>query len=263
MLLAIDIGNSNVVIGCLNDNNETVKLFRMVTDLKKTEDEYAAGIETILRYNGFTGDCFHGAIICSVVPPLTEIFRSAVEQITGCRALVVGTGVKTGLNIMIENPASLGSDIVAASVAAMQEFPLPVIVIDMGTATTITVVDKGNQFKGGAIVPGVALSINALSSGTSLLQKVPIEAPKKCINTGTTESMQSGAVFGTAALLDGMIDRFEAELGCKTSVVATGGIAAKIVPHCTHKIGYDENLLLRGLGMIYKKNQKQEKDSSL
>ena len=255
MLLTIDIGNSNVVIGCLNEKNETVKLFRMVTDLKKTEDEYAAGMKTILEYSGLDCSGFEGAIICSVVPPLTEIFRVAVEKIIGVRALVVGTGVKTGLNIMIENPASLGSDIVAASVAAMADFPLPVIVIDMGTATTITVVDKGNKFMGGAIVPGVALSMNALSSGTSLLQKVPIEAPKKCINTGTTESMQSGAVFGTAALLDGMIDRFEQELGEKASLVATGGIASRIVPHCRHEIVYDENLLLRGLGIIYKKNR--------
>lgn len=256
MLLAIDIGNSNVVIGCLNENNETVKLFRMVTDLKKTEDEYAAGMKTILQYNGLDCQHFEGAIICSVVPPLTEIFRIAVEKIIGVRALVVGTGIKTGLNVMIENPASLGSDIVAASVAAMTDFPLPVIVIDMGTATTITVVDKGNKYIGGAIIPGVALSMSALSSGTSLLQKVPIEAPKKCINTTTTESMQSGAVFGTAASLDGMIDRFEQELGCKASVVATGGIAAKIVSHCTHAIIYDENLLLRGLGIIYKKNKR-------
>lgn len=256
MLLAIDIGNSNVVIGCLNENNETVRLFRMVTDLKKTEDEYASGMKTILEYNGVDCADFEGAIICSVVPPLTEIFRCAVEKTIGRRALVVGTGVKTGLNIMIENPGSLGSDIVAASVAAMQDFPLPVIVFDMGTATTITVVDKGNKYIGGAIVPGVVLSMNALSAGTSLLQKVPIEAPKKCINTTTTESMQSGAVYGNAALMDGMIDRFEQELGCKASLVATGGIAAKIVPHCTHEIVYDENLLLRGLGIIYKKNKR-------
>ena len=256
MLLAIDIGNSNVVIGCLNEQNETVKLIRMVTDLKKTEDEYAAGIKTVLGYNNVDCTAFEGAIICSVVPPLTEIFRIAVEKIIGCKALVVGTGVKTGLNIMIENPASLGGDIVAASVAAMVDYPLPVIVFDMGTATTITVVDKGNRYIGGAIVPGVALSLNALSSGTSLLQKVPIEAPKKCINTTTTESMQSGAIFGNAALMDGMIERFEQELGCKASLVATGGIAAKIVPYCNHSIHYDENLLLRGLGMIYKKNKR-------
>ena len=256
MLLAIDIGNSNVVIGCLDEQERTRALFRMVTDLKKTEDEYAAGMKTILEYNGVDCGGFEGAIICSVVPPLTEIFSMAVEKITGCKALVVGAGVKTGLNVVIENPASLGGDIVAASVAAMAAFPLPVIVIDMGTATTITVVDKGNRYIGGAIVPGVALSMNALSSGTSLLQKVPIEAPKKSICSTTIESMQSGAVFGNAALIDGMIDQFEKELGSQASVVATGGIAAKIIPHCRHSIVYDEDLLLKGLNIIYKKNKR-------
>lgn len=256
MLLAIDIGNSNVVIGCLNEHNETVKQFRMVTDLKKTDDEYASGMKTILQYNNIDCSAFEGAIICSVVPPLTEIFRTAVESITGQKALVVGSGVKTGLNILIENPASLGSDIVAVSVGAMTDYPLPVIVLDMGTATTITVVDKGNRYLGGAIVPGVALSINALSSGTSLLQKVPVEAPPKCICTTTTQSMQSGAVFGNAAMIDGMVERFEQELGCKASVVATGGIAAKIIPHCKREVVYDENLLLRGLGIIHKRNKR-------
>lgn len=256
MLLAIDIGNSNVVIGCLNEKNETIKQFRMVTDLKKTDDEYASGMKTILQYNNIDCTAFEGAIICSVVPPLTEIFRNAVETITGHHALVVGSGVKTGLNIMIENPASLGSDIVAVSVGAMVDYPLPVIVLDMGTATTITVVDKGNKYLGGAIVPGVALSINALSAGTSLLQKVPIEAPAKCICTTTTASMQSGAVYGNAAMIDGMIDRFEQELGCAASVVATGGISSKIIPYCKREVAYDENLLLRGLGIIYKKNKR-------
>lgn len=256
MLLAIDIGNTNVVIGCLDSENNVTQLFRMVTDLKKTEDEYAAGMRIILEHNGVDSTAFEGAIVCSVVPPLTDIFRRAAEQLIGRRPLVLGAGVKTGLNIMIENPASLGSDIVAASVAAMQDYPLPVIVIDMGTATTITVVDEGNRFIGGAIAPGVALSMNALSSGTSLLQKVPIEAPKKSINGGTTESMQSGAVFGNAAMLEGMIQRFEEELGRTASVVATGGIAAKIVPYCKREIAYEEDLLLKGLGIIYKKNKK-------
>lgn len=256
MLLAIDIGNSNVVIGCLNDNNETVSLFRMVTDLKKTPDEYAASMYAILMHNGVDCTGFEGAIISSVVPPLTEIFRSAAEKITGCRALVLGAGVKTGLNILIENPASLGSDLVAAGVGAMAQFNLPVIVIDMGTATTITVIDEGGRFIGGAIAPGVALSMNALSGGTSLLQKVPLDAPKKAISGTTTECMQSGAIFGTAAMLDGMIDRFEKELGKKATVVATGGISKRIVDHCTHEIIYDEDLLLKGLGIIYRKNKR-------
>lgn len=257
MLLAIDIGNSNVVIGCLDKEGKAQCLLRMVTDLKKTEDEYAAGIQTLLTHNGVDCTGFEGAIICSVVPPLTEIFHIAVERITGKNAIVVGPGVKTGLQVLIDEPASLGSDLVAAAVAAMHSYPLPVIVIDMGTATTMTVVDEGNKFLGGAIIPGVALSMSALSSGTSLLHKVPIEAPKKCISGSTTSCMQSGAVYGNAALLDGMIDRFEAELGKKASLVATGGIASRIIPHCKRDIVYDEELLLKGLAIIYKKNTKK------
>ncbi len=256
MILAIDIGNSNVVIGCLDENNNVKSLFRMVTDLKKTEFEYASTMKNILDFHKVDMTAVEGVIISSVVPPLTEIFRLAAEKLTTQKALVLGSGVKTGLNIQIENPASLGADIVAVSVAAMTEYSLPVIVIDMGTATTITVVDEKARFIGGAIVPGVALSMSALSSGTSLLHKVPLEAPKKCINSTTTTCMQSGAVYGNAALLDGMISRFEKELGVSATVVATGGIAPKILPHCQKEITYDENLLLKGLGIIYRKNKK-------
>ena len=258
MLLAIDIGNSNVVIGCLNKDNKTQCLLRMVTDLKKTEDEYAAGMQTILTHNGIDCRRFEGAIICSVVPPLTEIFRLAVERVVGLRAMVVGPGTKTGLNILIDDPATLGSDLVAAAVAAVDEYPQPVIIIDMGTATTITVVDSGNRFLGGAIVPGVALSMNALSAGTSLLHKVPIEAPKKCIAGTTTACMQSGAVYGTAAMLDGMIDRFRQELGKEAAVVATGGLASRIVPLCRNPIACDEHLLLKGMYILYKKNRREK-----
>ena len=256
MLLAIDIGNSNVVMGCLDGEGKVLCTLRMVTDLKKTEDEYAAGMHSILAHNGIDCAGFEGAIICSVVPPLTEIFRLAVERVIGLRALVVGPGTKTGLNILIDDPSTLGSDLVAAAVAAVEEYPQPVIIIDMGTATTITAVDTGKRFLGGAIVPGVALSMNALSAGTSLLHKVPIEAPKKCICGTTTACMQSGAVYGTAAMLDGMIDRFRQELGGNASVVATGGIAPRVVPLCRHEIVCDDHLLLKGLHIIYGKNKK-------
>ena len=254
MILTIDIGNSNIVLGGVKDDDIVFEA-RIRTEATKTSDEYCVDLKILLDVYGVRPEDIEGSIISSVVPQVLNSFQTAVKKLTGKTSLVVGPGIKTGLNIMIENPATLGSDIVAASVAAMVDYPLPVMVFDMGTATTITVVDQGNKFIGGAIVPGVALSMNALSSGTSLLQKVPIEAPKKCISSTTIECMQSGAIYGNAALLDGMIDRFQEELGCKCSLVATGGIAAKIVPHCTHEITYDENLLLRGLGIIYRKNK--------
>ena len=256
MLLAIDIGNTNIVIGCIKDDEILFKA-RIATDQIRTSDQYGVEIKNMLEAFGIQKEDISDCIISSVVPPLTEIFRAAVKKLTGCHALVVGSGIKTGLNIQIDDPSTLGSDLVAAAVAAINQFPQPVIIIDMGTATTMTVVDKGNRFLGGAIIPGVALSMNALSSGTSLLHKVPLEAPKKCISGTTTACMQSGAVYGNAALLDGMIDRFEAELDTKATVVATGGIACKIIPHCRHEIIYDEDLLLKGLAILYRKNTKR------
>jgi type III pantothenate kinase len=256
MLLAIDIGNSNVVVGCI-DGGEIVSSFRMLTELSKTDDEYAAGIKNILRSEGFDQKIFDGVIISSVVPPLTGEFKGVVNRLFGLQPMVVGAGVKTGINILIDDPGTLGSDIVATSVAAMVTYPLPVVVIDMGTATTIAVVDARGSYIGGAIVPGVALSTNALSTGTSQLPKVPIEAPARCISTNTIDCMKSGAVFGTASMLDGMIERFERELGQPVNVVATGGLAALVAPHCRREITVEPNLLLRGLYLLYEKNKKK------
>lgn len=256
MLLAIDVGNSNIVIGCIN-GGEISHVFRMVTDNSKTEYEYAVGIKNILEFDGLSCDGFDGAIISSVVPPLITVLKAAVKSITGKNAIVVSAGIKTGINILIDDPAQLGSDLVADGVAAVATYTLPVIVIDMGTATTISAIDSRANYIGGALCPGLALSMNALSSGTSQLPKVPIEPPEKCISTNTIDCMKSGAIFATASMLDGMIDRFEEELGMKATVVATGGLSSRIVPYCKHEIILDENLLLRGLGIIYEKNKRK------
>ncbi|MDR0381740.1 MAG: type III pantothenate kinase [Oscillospiraceae bacterium] len=256
MILAIDVGNSNIVIGCIDGDNISHK-YRMETDTSKTEDEYAAGICQIMSLDAVGISAFAGAIISSVVPPLTEIIKAAVKRLTGLDALIVGAGLKTGLNIRIDNPAQLGSDLVATGVAAAAAYELPVIIFDMGTATTIGIVDGKANFIGGAIFPGVALSMDALVSRTSQLPKVPIEAPARGISTNTVDCMKSGAIFGTAAMMDGMIDRFEKELGVPARVVATGGLSARVVPYCRHAIVHDETLLLRGLKILYEKNRKQ------
>ncbi|MDR1156866.1 MAG: type III pantothenate kinase [Oscillospiraceae bacterium] len=256
MLLVVDVGNSNIVFGCVR-GEEISGMFRMETDIHKTEYEYAVAIRQILALDGIDAGDFTGAIVSSVVPPLTNPVRLAVKRITGCDALVVGAGLKTGLNIRIDDPAQLGSDLVATGVAASSMYELPVIIFDMGTATTIGVVDKKANFIGGAIFPGVALSIDALVSSTSQLPKVPIEAPARGISTNTIDCMKSGAIFGTAAMMDGMIDRFEKELGMPARVVATGGLSARVVPYCRHAIVHDETLLLRGLRILYEKNRKQ------
>ncbi|MBE6948394.1 MAG: type III pantothenate kinase [Ruminococcaceae bacterium] len=256
MILALDIGNTHIVMGCLEDN-EIRKVARMATDPLRTEHEYAVMIKQILEIDSIDNRGFDGAIISSVVPPLTSTLKKAIERVTGRKPMVLGAGLKTGLNIMLDNPAQLGSDLVAAGVAAQADYKLPVIIIDMGTATTITVINENSAFLGGAIIPGTALSMNALASGTSQLPKVSIEAPKHCIGTNTIDCMKSGAVFGAASMLDGMIERIEAELGCEASVVATGGLARSITPYCKRKIVCDDDLLLRGLGIIYNKNARK------
>jgi type III pantothenate kinase len=257
MLLAIDVGNSNIVIGCISDH-EISHVFRMVTDISKTENQYAVDLKNILEFEGLKCGGFDGAIISSVVPPLVTVLKSAVKRLTGLTAVIVGAGVKTGMNILIDNPAQLGSDLVADGVAAIATYKLPIIVFDMGTATTISVIDEHANYLGGALYPGVGLSMNALSRGTSQLPKVPIEPPDKVVCANTIDCMKSGAIFGTASMVDGMIDRIEEELGMKVSVVATGGLSSRIIPYCKHEIIYDENLLLRGLGIIYEKNKKSK-----
>jgi len=256
MLLAIDAGNSNITVGCIN-SGEIVCVFRIATEISKTEHEYAASIKSILDFNLNDNYDFTGAVIASVVPPLTGILYRTVKMLTGYDAVVVGAGIKTGLNILLDDPGQLGSDIVAAAVSARVSYKLPVIVVDMGTATKLFVINENSGFAGGAIFPGIGLSMNALSAGTSQLPKVPIEAPKKCISANTIDCMKSGAIFGTASMIDGMAERFEYELGKKASIVATGGHAEAIYRHCKCGIVYDPHLILRGMEILYEKNIKR------
>lgn len=255
MILAIDVGNTNVVMGCIDGENID-HVARMATDQGKTEHEYAATIRQILDFNGVDGRDFDGAIVSSVALQLTGTLCAAVRIVTGLQPMVVGAGIKTGLNILLDNPAQLGSDLVCGAVAALAQYKPPIIVIDMGTATTLSVIDKNANFLGGAIVPGLRLAQNALSGGTSQLPTVDIEAPARVIGRNTLECMRSGSILGTAAMLDGMIGRFEAELGQQAQVVATGGLAPKVIPYCRRKMEFDDLLLLRGLGILYHKNKR-------
>ncbi|NLB29623.1 MAG: type III pantothenate kinase [Clostridiales bacterium] len=254
MLLAIDAGNSNVVIGCF-EGEKIVKVFRMVTDSLKTEDEYAAGIKSILEFNNFDMNALSGAVISCVVPPLTKVFRGTARQLTGEEAFVIGSGIKTGLNILIDNPAELAADMVSSAVGALSSYPVPAITIDMGTATKICAIDANKSFLGGAICPGIEISSDALFRGAALLPRVPVEAPKKAISSNTRECMQSGIVYGAAAMIEGMIARFEEELGTSATVIATGGLAPQIIPHCRVDIIHDPILILNGLRVLYERNR--------
>lgn len=254
MILAIDMGNTNIEIGCL-DREKIYFTERVRTDIYKTDLEYAVLIKTIMELSNIKPAQIEGAIISSVVPPLTQVLRNAIRKITGVKALIVGAGLKTGINIKMDNPGTVGADLVVDSVAALKEYGAPCIVIDMGTATTVTVVDQKKCYIGGAIIPGVMVSLESLVSGTSQLPRIPMEAPKKAIGSNTIDSMKSGIVFGQASLIDGMIERFEAELGYPCKAVATGGLSGVIIPHCRREIIIDRMLMLKGLYAIYEKNK--------
>ena len=252
MLLAIDVGNTNIVLGVL-DGEKLVTSGRLSTDINQTDEEYAMKLHMFLAlYNAQDID---GAIISSVVPALIGTLKKAVKIVTGVSALVVGPGVKTGLSIKIDDPAQLGADLVVGAVAAKEKYPCPIIIFDLGTATTGSVIDRDGNFLGGIITTGVKTSLNALTSRTALLPQIDISAPKKTIGTNSIDSMKSGSVIGTAAMLDGFIDRFEAELGEKATVVITGGLGKSIAKNCTHDIILDDDLLINGLRIIYEKNR--------
>ncbi len=255
MVLVLDIGNTNIVVGYMESESNVVFAERLSTDTKKTAVEYAVSIKNLLEIYGLSSEHLEGAIISSVVPPITSVVKEAIFKVTGLEALVVGPGVKNGLHIKTDNPAQVGSDLIVDAVAAIHEYSVPLIIIDMGTATTISVVDEDKSYAGTIIIPGVNTSLEALVSGASQLSKISLEAPKRLVGKNTIESMKSGIIHGNAACLDGMIDRIEKELGKPATVVATGGISNVIVPHCTHKIILDDVLLLKGLFLIYQKNK--------
>ena len=255
MILAIDMGNTNVVIGCLYGVDDIRFTERFSTDLNKTELEYAVIIKTVLEIHNINRDDIEGSIIASVVPPLTHVLKNALRKLLKSEPIVIGAGLKTGLNIHLDDPSTLGADLVVDSVAAKEIYGAPSMVIDMGTATTLTVVDKNNTYIGGAVFPGVNVSVEALAAGTSLLPRVSLGASKKHIATNTMDAIKSGIIYGEASRIDGMISRFEEELGYSAPVIATGGLASVIVPHCRHGIITDPDLTLKGLRIMYDKNK--------
>lgn len=253
MILAIDMGNTNIVVGCIK-NGQIMFVERLCTDLSETELEYAIGIKTVLELYNIRVEEIEGAIISSVVPPLTDIIRTAIRKIVGKEAMVVGPGVKTGLNILMDNPKTMGADLIVDSVAGIHEYGAPLIIIDMGTATTVSVIDSDKNYIGGMIIPGLKVSLESLVNRTSQLPRIGLEAPAKSIGKNTVDCMKSGILFGNASMLDGLVDRIREEIGCNAKVVATGGLAKTVIPLCKHDIIVDDGLLLKGLYLIYKKN---------
>ncbi len=253
MILAVDIGNSNIVLGGM-DGERIAFEARIRTDSTKTSDEYCIDIKMILDVYQVDAAALEGAIIASVVPQVLNSVKTAIKKLTGKTALVVGPGLKTGLNIKIENPAQTGADLVVGAVAALREHKPPMIVVDMGTATTMIVLDESGALIGGCICPGVKISMEALSGRTALLPGLQLDQPRRAIGRNTIDCMRSGIMLGSASMLDGMVERFEQELGSKTTVVITGGIAKFIAPLCKTEMIYDKDLLLKGLAALYRDN---------
>lgn len=253
MILAIDIGNTNIVLGGFEDD-ELVFTARISTDTTGTEDEYASKLINIIAVYDIPRDSICGAAVSSVVPPLTLIMKKAVNQVFGVESVVVGPGIKTGLNLRCDVPSTVGADIICSCVAVNNKYGSPALIVDMGTATKIIMVGEDGAFEGVSIIPGVLIGLNALSSKTAQLPQVSLENPGRVIAKNTVECMKSGVVYGNASMIDGMIERAFEECGKEIPVYATGGLAPLIIKHCRREIIHDDKLVLTGLNLIYKKN---------
>ena len=259
MILTIDIGNSSITVGLFAPDGQPRFVASLETARNKSRDRCAMDLLGLFQLHGEDVGTVEGAILSCVVPPLEAAMASAVEFLIGKRPLVVGPGVKTGLNIRSDLHNQLGSDIVASSVAALHRYPSPVIVIDLGTATTFSLLRDG-VYDGCAILPGVRLGLDALAERTAELPHISIETPPSPLGRNTIDAMRSGILYGNAGMVDSMIARFEAACGQRAAaVVATGGNAPLILPHCARQITYDPNLLLDGLYLLYKKNTEKHR----
>lgn len=253
MLLVADVGNTNTKIGIFDKEELKFKLV-FATDQSKTSDEIAVELYTFFQIYNIDTNKIDSSIISSVVPKVTRPLKTAVKTVTKTRSLVVGPGIKTGLDIKIEHPETLGADIVAGSVAACKKYGVPNISIFMGTATAIVFNDEHGAYCGGAIMPGVSISLDALTAHGALLSSVDLIAPKKVICTNTADCIRSGVVMGNAFMIDGFIDSFFEETGKECAVIATGGLSSQIIKNCRNKIISDENLILDGLRFISELN---------
>lgn len=255
MLLVIDIGNTNLSIGIFSGDS-LVFTSRLATDARRTSDQYALELHYSAQLKNIDIKQVKGAVISSVVPEATNAVKEAVRLLTGTVPLVLGPGVKSGINIRIDNPAQLGADFVAGAAAAVDMFELPCLLMDLGTATKISIIDEEGSFRGCTISPGVGISVNALSSKAALLPGLSLSVQDcPAFGTNTISSMQAGIIRGTAAMLDGLCDGIEEALGQKIKCfAATGGHGENIVKYCRHEVVYEPDLLLYGLKKIYEKN---------
>ncbi|MGI4852849.1 MAG: type III pantothenate kinase [Janthinobacterium lividum] len=259
MLLAIDVGNSNMVMGLYQRSgtdapSTLVHCWRMTTPLRQTVDELRMTMLALFAMDKVDTTAIVGVAIASVVPPIDSLLREVIEKTFGIKPLFIEPGVKTGLPVLTDNPAEVGADRIVNCVAAFERYGGPTIVVDLGTATTFDVISAKGEFLGGAIAPGVGISADALFTSAARLSRVNIRKPAKVIGTGTVDNIQIGLFYGYIGLIDGICDRMIAELGPETKVVATGGYA-KLLAESSRRIAtVDENLTLDGVCLIYERN---------
>ena len=256
MILAINCGNTRMTVGCVDSNRTVKSVFRIPTDKKETDFGYAAKIKQILELQGVTPDQLRGAALSSVVPSLTDTLVRALRILSGTEPLVIGAGIKTGLHLCINDPGTVAADLVVTAIAVKEEYPLPSIVVDMGTATTLSALDATGKFIGCAIAPGVSLALDALVERTALLPNIEIKPPKNAIGTNTADCMKSGILYGAAGAVDGLIERFESEMNpTPATLVVTGENAEQIFPYCRHTLFNDPHLALKGLRIVWDKQR--------
>lgn len=254
MILAIDMGNSNIKIGIVGET-EQVTEERVTTAYEKTSLEYASDIMAVLDFHDIEKSEISGAIISSVVPPLTGIVTTAVRKVLGIEPMIVSSEMKMDIALSkFKYAKGVGADLIVGAEAAYMEYNAPCIVINMGTATTITIVDSDGEFLGGSIMPGMKPSANSLASSTAILPEIDLDKPGRVISRDTVQCMRSGIVYGIAGGIDAIIERAENELGKKCEVIACGGMARFAVPYCKRKIVIDEKLLMKGLKRLYELN---------
>lgn len=255
MLLAIDVGNSQTVIGC-HDGKTWVAQRRLTSEVSRTADELRSKLAELFSLVSDNlsllsePSCVKTVVISSVVPQLTLVWEQLAATLTGAHVITIGPGVKTGMAMKVKHPHEVGADRIADAIAAAEKYGTPVTVVDFGTATTINIVNTNGEFLGGVISPGVETSATALFSKAARLSAVDLEAPVSALGTDTQSAMQSGLIFGEAAKIDGLIERIFSELGYETQLIATGGLCTLIVPHCAHELVCDETLTLEGLRLI-------------
>jgi len=259
MILAIDIGNTGTAFGFYK-NESLCHHIKISSAPQRSADEYTIFLNTICLQKDINKADVEGCVISSVVPPLTDKIRQAVDDVFSCKPLIITHGVKTGLNIRVDNQTLLGSDIVANTVAAAAILKKPFSVIDLGTATTVSAVNSSGELIGVIIIPGVRLAVDALSSSAAELPYISLVKPKSLLGKNTEDSMLSGCIYGTAAMIDGIIERLKEELGTNDlNIIACGGLANDIIPFCQTDIPINPYLTLDGLIQLYRLNQRKNK----